>query len=507
MVDSVILDEDRRLHYESLRKIPPKAKDELWNYVATYFGDEQGRYFHIPRKAVMPGHQAPFDFFCDAYFQKLRKGLVIAPRSGLKTSMEALLGFMWSLHLPKCTTGLIAAIKPQTAQAYAKIRHFIYNEGFSPLIKDSLQSRTEFLNGSELACYVGTVTGVNSPHIFKLLVDEFDQIEPMEVVNEMQGMTRSSTDQIKQQTLYFSSWKKPDYLVTTYKNLLPIENVYHWGCFDVAKCVRKVDENGSILWPADCEYCKDIKNPLHGLSFYEQCKGVCKKSDGYLDVSWYAENFITLPLRTWISQYMSLAPDIEDAAFEWFDSSAITEEAAYDPNYPYFLGLDFGSRDPSVAVFCQYRNGTFYIFDVFWSQVTLGRVFAQGLADYIKQKYVKKPRFAWGDRRGGSAREEVSLALKMLIDVPHYYNAIEEGVDLINEFGLVGAIKMRPSQIPGDGLELTQKEFYGYRKTPKGNYLEGDNHSVDAFRYFLTAYVGTGAQRQADRRYRVGAYA
>jgi len=59
-------------------------KDGLWEYIHDNFG------IAIPRKAVCPHHDAPFDFVADVFFQKVQNAIALANRTGGKQRWEQL---------------------------------------------------------------------------------------------------------------------------------------------------------------------------------------------------------------------------------------------------------------------------------------------------------------------------------------------------------------------------------------------------------------------------------
>lgn len=57
---------------------PPRTPDELHLFIQVAFG------YNVPRKVVVPGHAAPFDFISDLFFQKVKNALAFGSRGSGK---------------------------------------------------------------------------------------------------------------------------------------------------------------------------------------------------------------------------------------------------------------------------------------------------------------------------------------------------------------------------------------------------------------------------------------
>ena len=77
-VNQAILDHFLEINNKGEFTNPPQTPDELHLFIQVAFGVD------IPRKAVIPGHSAPFDFVSDLFFQKVKNALAFANRAGGK---------------------------------------------------------------------------------------------------------------------------------------------------------------------------------------------------------------------------------------------------------------------------------------------------------------------------------------------------------------------------------------------------------------------------------------
>jgi hypothetical protein len=174
----------------------PRNDDELHALIKEECG------YDIPRVAVCPDHQAPFQFIADAYFERERALFQVGSREMGKTLSVSILHYLNCETRPGCTGCTFGAIEEQANRAYTHIKSFIHVvvrkpdgtlvKTLKPQIADTLRRKTTWKNGSEIEILIGTKSGVNSPHPCKVHADEVDLME-VEVWNESRNMASSST--------------------------------------------------------------------------------------------------------------------------------------------------------------------------------------------------------------------------------------------------------------------------------------------------------------------------
>lgn len=175
-------------------KTVPKTDDELHAYIIEKTG------FNIPRVAVCPDHQAPFDFITDGYFERESALFQVGSREMGKTLGVSILHFINSETKPRCESITFGAIEAQAKRAYTHVKSFIFVEEelpdgsirreLRPGIKETLRSETGWETGSKVEIIVGSKSGVNSPHSQKVHADEVDLME-REVWDESRNMSSS----------------------------------------------------------------------------------------------------------------------------------------------------------------------------------------------------------------------------------------------------------------------------------------------------------------------------
>jgi len=144
----------------------PKNPEELWHYIALFFG------IRLARNPVWPGNDAPFTFLAEAFFydfpevlkkhslRKVRNALVIGSRKSGKTMLLAILHFLNSRFKAGCSTCHLGAIHIQGKRAYEYFKDFISRDTNSQLVSHSVQSYTLFKNKSRVEILSGTEKSV-----------------------------------------------------------------------------------------------------------------------------------------------------------------------------------------------------------------------------------------------------------------------------------------------------------------------------------------------------------
>jgi hypothetical protein len=173
----------------------PTTDDELHAWILAETG------YNIPRIAVCPDHQAPFDFIADAYFERERALFQVGSREMGKTLGVSIVHYVNAETRPGCTSCTFGAIEDQANRAYTHVKTFIYTitvdadgtqrKVLKPQIGDTLRKKTEWKTGSQIEILVGSKSGVNSPHPNKVHADEVDLMDD-DVWSESRNMASSS---------------------------------------------------------------------------------------------------------------------------------------------------------------------------------------------------------------------------------------------------------------------------------------------------------------------------
>lgn len=206
----------------------PKTPTELWEYVYILFN------VRIPRTSVAPGHAAPFDAFCCAYFNWAPGCIWIGGRGSGKSMMLALLASVIALT-KRVNVSVIGGSKDQSNRVLKYLRgeeantaNMIWRAPNAPrmlldetntskgLIKtvgglveadmsdeDLEHNRENPSAGLEIEAHAASETGIRGAHPSYLLMDEVD-LADYETIETARG-TLSPIRGHKVQTVYSST--------------------------------------------------------------------------------------------------------------------------------------------------------------------------------------------------------------------------------------------------------------------------------------------------------------
>lgn len=359
-------------------QVGPQTDDELHAFIKDKYK------IHVPRIAVTPGHDAPFDFIADAFFQRETSQLVVANREGSKTFSVAVIHALMARFYPGYEGLTAGAIEIQSKRAYSGLKSLNTKWGKDHL-ENSLQSETNWKNGSKVEIVTGTYAAMNGPHSNLLHRDEIELFR-LDAYDEGDNITKSGWTSetpprpIKAHDILTSTRKKARGKVqqvldeceqAEQQGRKPPYRVYKWGVAETIQRVpncRGLPENQGKL---DSELCpcnnivsekspwwnmRDKQNPR---TLESVCGGRFGRSDGWRPlfpdiIGKFEKNSRAM----WEAQQECMKVASEGLILGNFgkDSHGILE---YDPdpeNGEIFQGVDFGGTNPHAINWYQRLN-------------------------------------------------------------------------------------------------------------------------------------------------------
>jgi len=391
--------------------------------------------FKVPNKVIIDGHDVPFDFVSDSFFQRYSKCLAIANRNGGKTRNLSIVNILDLLFKPEIEITSSGAVVEQANLMFKYLEQFKKIKLINEQIEFS--RRVPYLvkmkNGASIRIITASPEGYNGPHPHKNNADEIELMS-WELLQEAFSMTKSD-NRYKAQDRLLSTRKKSNGVVNTvYKEAKRLGiKVYKWGIFEVLeKCVGR-----------KCEVCPLI----------EKCQGRAKGCDGYYSIDDLIEKAAILDQKTWDNQWECKTPISEGQFLEFKDCHIWSIEKfaefhgiLYDANKPLndlltelipsdwlkISGLDFGYRDPAVFLGGALSpQGTLVIYREFYRKYLKASDIAKsflGKFEYLQEE----DRHNWRNDRFDVVVGDPSG--------PTYMKEIKDRDDSIN---LVGAINDR----------------------------------------------------------------
>lgn len=358
----------------------PRNDDELHAWILNNIG------YDIPRVPVCEGHQTPFEFLADLYFERVNSAVAMAARGSSKTVVSAILHLLNSLFRPGCESLTVGALLLQANRAFdvfkqvLKLHGGVQNEEEHPLIVRSIQDITEFTNGSETRIIPGTLAAVNGPHPQKFHTDEAELMDAR-VFQESRQMPMGKKG-IKK-TVWITSTRKSSAgpmqrIIDSIENAeaeghIPPYKLYTW-CFaesakNVPNCrVAKPD----LPEEEKCACNKVVKGKWEdgtNRTFDQICRGRLDRSQGYIELSDLHSTFMDSDQDTWEAQQECSKPEVGGMVFPtWSKERYGIKWYEPDPGLGLiYMGVDFsGGAVPNA---------------VNWYQVLIADTLVHGYAD------------------------------------------------------------------------------------------------------------------------------
>lgn len=314
----------------------PGAEQVLRDWIYAFTGVK------IASAPVCPGHQTPWQFFSEMYFNRPSVALVLGSRGAGKSFLSALDTHLASRWSPKHGTRILGGSKSQSEQVYRALRETVY-EGRGRLGSDAssiaslLKTSAQYKNGAEVAILAASSTSVRGPHVPSLKLDEVDEI-PVELREAAMGMCMDRHGS-RASVLMTSTWHRvggpmSELIDRGRSGEFP---VYTFCAFDVLeRC--PVERSGPKL-----EHCP--KCPLmvycHGAS--DGGPPLAKRAAGHYSIDALIQKLRSTSSRTFESDYLCRGPRADGVWFPTYDESThVTASAEYDPSLPVRIAIDSG---------------------------------------------------------------------------------------------------------------------------------------------------------------------
>lgn len=491
MEKSVISGQDVKL-FQRYKNIMPITDSDWYDYARSYLG------IKLSRVAIEDYATPPLQIFLKMVKQTCRDLLIIGARDSGKTTMVAAAEVAHMVLRDDCIVCHLSSTKQQALAGYSNVRRILTNRTvnfMNEIDKGPQTNYVRFKNSSEMSLVTGSLNGVNSAHAHKVSVDELDLLggkagssadvrRGVDIFTELQGMTRQSTDLIKTQCVYYSSWKFPYGLVSHLMGAIPDEDRF-------LTPIEK--ENVCIMTPMevmakcddDCSKCKAIYEPMRERTFYDYCKMRARQCDGFINHEFYSDIFRSCPHPKWRSQYECLEPNISNRVFDWFTplSPTYVRKLEFQPDYPLIVGCDFGMTANTVAVFSQFIDGTWYNLAELVVHDVLDDKFSGELKTMAIEKFGRLPDYIFADRAAKHGRVQLNRILRKPVYYATYLIQKLARMSRISEMGQTGKLVNDPS------CQKLNQEMLNYHYVGK-SLQDGCDDSIDAMSYGFTGWIG-----------------
>lgn len=349
-------------------KVGPQTDDELHAYIKEKWG------IHVPRVAVTPGMDAPFQMIADVYFFRETSVIGVANREGSKTTNVAIIHALLARFFPGYEGISAGAIGEQTKRVYNALKALNKKFG-SDQIEEQQATHIAWKNGSVVEPKDGTDAQMNGPHSNLLHRDEVELFR-RSAFAEADNITKSgiTTDgrTIPAIDILTTSRKKAHGLLQELLDSVEEARrngtkapyrVYTWGVGETIanqpNC-RMAPENQGRPPEELCNCNEYVNGKMHdgsARSLDKVCAGRFFKSDGWRprepDIT---KKFMTNSPAMWEAQQECSKPATEGLILGDFSKETHgIRNWVPDPEYGnIYVGIDFGGTNAHAAHWYQY---------------------------------------------------------------------------------------------------------------------------------------------------------
>ncbi|MFO8012268.1 MAG: hypothetical protein R6X20_03075 [Phycisphaerae bacterium] len=355
---------------EALARARPASAEALWYFVLTAYG------LAVPRRAVCPEHQAPFDYLVRAVLKPGRDLVVWACRGGAKTELGALAAHLDSILRPGCQTRILGGSLDQSEKMYEYLVRKWEGPFAAMLAREPTARRTELVNGSAVEVLTQSPRSVRGQRVHRLKCDEVDEFSP-EVWRAAQFVTQSGRGRdgawIPAQMEVFSTMHRPFGPMAALVDRLEdcgLRNadsgLARSGPAEEGK--TRPDGRGNpkseipnpnssplllkwCLWDV-IERCPPARS-CSRCPLWPDCGGKARRAEGYFPIADAIAQQARASRPAWESEMLCLRPRTERLVFSEFDAARHVAPVAYDASLPLYRTLDFGYANPFVCLWVQ----------------------------------------------------------------------------------------------------------------------------------------------------------
>ncbi|MCH7572486.1 MAG: hypothetical protein IH891_06175 [Planctomycetes bacterium] len=318
----------------ALRLVMPRTSRQLHAYIRSVLG------FTSPRKSVVAGNNAPFDYIEHAFFEEMnpdrRDCIVWANRGGGKTQLGAIATLLDLLFKPGIQVRILGGSFDQSSKMHRYLKSMLEDEAFFDLIDGNLTGRAvQLINGSRVEVLSQSERAVRGQRVHRLRCDEVELFEP-DVWEAAQLVTRSGTCGevfVRASIETLSTMHRPFGMMQRLVRDAAASGrmIFHWNVLDtLEKC------------PASraCETCK----------LWEDCQGRAKHAGGFIDIDDAIRQHERIGRGTWQAEMLCEQPSRSDTVYPAFDLKVHVEGFEPPPGATWIGGIDFGYRAPTVLL-------------------------------------------------------------------------------------------------------------------------------------------------------------
>lgn len=453
---------------------PCRTPDELHAWIVRHAD------LHIPRTAVCPKHNAPFEYIRRAYFEPGADQIVWAPRGGGKTTLAALATVLDLLHKPGTAVRILGGSLEQSLRMWEHLVPLMTKIDETQIANPkSLARKLTLKNKSAAAVLTQSQRSVRGIRVQKVRCDEIELFDPL--VWEAAQLTTKSTGThgnckgppVRGSIEALSTLHKPFGLMRQL-----VDDAVASGRVLVRWCLLDVLER----CPAERECA--------GCPLWDECRGAAKeRADGFFKIDDAIAMKARVSLDVWNTEMLCRRPSTRGLVFPVFDTTEhLRVDAPFDlREADWSLAMDFGYSAPFVCLWIARYGEAVYVVDEYLQEQ---RTVEQHLAELRKRPWPWTTRVACDPAGNGksdqTARSNVDLLKASGYRVKSRPSPIVDGLELVRAAlkSASGAVRLQIHPRCTKLIRAMQSYHYA---TDRSELPEKDgthDHPIDALRYF-----------------------
>jgi len=514
----------------------------------------------VPRRAVCPGHAAPFEYLRRSILEPGRDLVVWASRGGAKTELGSIAAHLDSIFRPGCQTRILGGSLDQSQKMYAYLSRKMRGLFAGSLAREPTARRMRLVNGSEIEVLTQSGRSVRGQRVHRLKCDEVDEFLP-EVWQAAQFVTQSGPgldgEWIAAQMEVFSTMHRPfgpmaelverltqcgmrpatapwqGEPAVARPRAVPVPGSAECGVN--SRTVKTTQAMGPVLltwclWEV-IERCPPERS-CSRCPLWPDCEGRAREAEGYFPIADAIAQKSRASREAWEAEMLCRRPRADRRVFADFEPSRHVAPVAYDPALPLYRALDFGYANPFVCLWVQIkRDCGFRISDCGLKgkgiKETNGGVDLSGVEVRVIGEYVERERPIGEHARAMRERDPGPVAATYA-DPAGWQRSDVTGTGPCQELARAGLRVRTPRAAILEGVELVRRllkpraasdgpglvvdpscrwlvralEEYHWSASREGTMAErpakdGADHPIDALRYLVTGlFLGGSGARE-----------
>ena len=292
---------------EQIESLRPHTSDQLHRFVEVVLN------LYVPRRAIVEGHAAPYDYLEYSYFE-VQKGsgvgdaVVWANRGGGKTYLGAVATLLDLLFKPGVQVRILGGSLEQSSKMYGYLCRMVDQPALQGIIVGKPTQRgVALINGSAVEVLSQSQRSVRGQRVHKIRCDEVEEFN-RDVWEAAQLVTRSGMcgDVFVRGTVEaLSTMHRPFGLMNELVNRTgSIDSgqvrLFQWCALDVVeRCPLERDCGACVLW--------------------DDCQGRAKEAQGFVSVDDLVAQWHRSSREAWASEMMCQRPRRSDSVYPNFD--------------------------------------------------------------------------------------------------------------------------------------------------------------------------------------------